>query len=163
MANTYCQNQRNLDDYYADLDAGRLPVMRGIVLSEDDILRREIIQDLMCRFAVDFDDYRDRLPAGAAKQDSAELAHIQKMAESGIISSELLRRCEETQGGSPIANYFAEEIKDMWRLAESGLVAITDDGIRVTPKGRFLIRNIAMVFDDYLRHKETRAQYSQTV
>ena len=85
------------------------------------------------------------------------------MAELGIISDELLRRCEETQGGSPIANYFAEEIKDMWRLAESGLVAITDDGIRVTPKGRFLIRNIAMVFDDYLRHKETRAQYSQTV
>ena len=163
VANTYSQNQRNLDDYYADLDAGRLPVMRGIVLSEDDILRREIIQDLMCRFAVDFDDYRDRLPAGAAKQDSAELAHIQKMAELGIISGELLRRCEETQGGSLIANYFAEEIKDMWRLAESGLVAITDDGIRVTPKGRFLIRNIAMVFDDYLRHKETRAQYSQTV
>ena len=52
---------------------------------------------------------------------------------------------------------------DLQQLAQQGLIDLRDDGLTVTPKGRFLIRNIAMVFDYYLRHKETQAKYSQTV
>ena len=44
-----------------------------------------------------------------------------------------------------------------------GLVRLKPNSLTVTPKGRFLIRNIAMVFDYHLRHKETKAKYSQTV
>jgi len=49
----YSQNQRQLEAYYADLDAGRLPLFRGYLLDEDDLLRRRLIQDLMCRFGLD--------------------------------------------------------------------------------------------------------------
>lgn len=164
IGNTYSQNQRNLEDYYADLDNNQLPIMRGFILSEDDLLRRDIIQDLMCRFAVDFDDYRARLPENKEQAyGDEEVAHMTKMAELGIISDELLKRFKEPDGGSPIGKYFAPEIADIRQLAERGLIDITDHGIRVTAKGRFLIRNIAMVFDYYLRHKETTAKYSQTV
>ncbi|HWK51987.1 MAG TPA: oxygen-independent coproporphyrinogen III oxidase, partial [Steroidobacter sp.] len=49
VGNSYSQNRKDLSGYYAALDQGRLPVDRGIALSMDDILRREIIQRLMCQ------------------------------------------------------------------------------------------------------------------
>ena len=124
IGNTYSQNQRDLNAYYADLDEGKLPVMRGYELNADDVMRRQIIQDLMCRFALELADYQPNF-----------------------------------------AEYFAEEIPDLQRFAEQGLIEWQPEtgSLKVTPKGRFLIRNIAMIFDYYLRHKETKAKYSQTV
>ncbi len=122
----YSQNQRGLEDYYADLDAGRLPIFRGYRLNDDDLLRRRLIQDLMCRFGLDFADYQ---------------------AECGRLFTQ----------------YFAAELADLAGLAAKGLVELDETSLRVTPKGRFLIRNIAMVFDHHLRHRETASKYSQTV
>jgi oxygen-independent coproporphyrinogen-3 oxidase len=49
---TYVQNVRTLDEYYDHLDQGRLPVLRGIELTADDVLRRALIQSLMCHGVV---------------------------------------------------------------------------------------------------------------
>jgi len=38
-----------------------------------------------------------------------------------------------------------------------------DDWITVTPKGRFLIRSICMVFDRYLRHDQEVRRYSRVI
>ncbi len=54
VSNSYSQNEKVLDGYYAAIDAGRLPIIRGLSLTEDDILRRTIIQQLSCHFALDF-------------------------------------------------------------------------------------------------------------
>jgi len=54
VENTYSQNRRTVDEYYADIDAGRLPVFRGIELSRDDEIRRDVITRLICNFALDF-------------------------------------------------------------------------------------------------------------
>jgi oxygen-independent coproporphyrinogen-3 oxidase len=50
---TYSGNFRELEQYYDALDRNELPVMRGIVLNDDDLIRREIIQALMCHFELD--------------------------------------------------------------------------------------------------------------
>lgn len=47
---TYSQNFRTLGDYYDCIEQDRLPVMRGIELSADDLARRAVIQSLMCHF-----------------------------------------------------------------------------------------------------------------
>jgi oxygen-independent coproporphyrinogen III oxidase len=68
VGNMYAQNVKKLTRYSAALDEGRLPTERGFVLNEDDLIRRRVIQDLMCRrtlcksdyrdsFGIDFDDY----------------------------------------------------------------------------------------------------------
>ena len=62
-----------------------------------------------------------------------------------------------------VEEIFAAELADLQQLAQLGLLKISDSRIEVSAKGRFLIRNIAMVFDRYLRHSETRTKYSQTV
>ncbi len=53
VGNTYSQNMRGIDDYYQRLAASQLPVFRGIELSDDDVLRREIITQLICHFELD--------------------------------------------------------------------------------------------------------------
>jgi len=50
----YVQNVKTLDKYYEALDERRLPVMRGVTLTADDLLRRDVIQKLMCEFLLDF-------------------------------------------------------------------------------------------------------------
>lgn len=47
---TYSQNYRTLEDYYDKLDMNALPIMRGLELTQDDLLRRSIINGLMCHF-----------------------------------------------------------------------------------------------------------------
>jgi oxygen-independent coproporphyrinogen III oxidase len=65
---TYSQNHRDLEGYYGALDRDQLPIMRGLELNADDLVRRAIIQALMCHFEIskssfniayliDFDSY----------------------------------------------------------------------------------------------------------
>jgi len=80
IGSTYSQNPRELPAWEAAVDAGRLPVWRGLQLDEDDVLRAELIGQLMCqgevdaaalaaRHGVEFEHYfADALPALAALQ-----------------------------------------------------------------------------------------------
>ncbi|MDD0808883.1 oxygen-independent coproporphyrinogen III oxidase [Curvibacter sp. RS43] len=49
VGSTYSQNAKTLDDYYDYLNQGRLPVVRGLALSRDDLVRRSVIMALMCQ------------------------------------------------------------------------------------------------------------------
>src|SRR5690606_38941000 len=49
----YFQNARKLSDYYLAIDAGRLPIERGYMLTDDDLVRGHVIQQLMCNFQLD--------------------------------------------------------------------------------------------------------------
>jgi len=49
---TYSQNVKDLAGYYARIDQGELPVLRGIELTPDDLVRRAVIQALACHFSV---------------------------------------------------------------------------------------------------------------
>ncbi|MDZ4814836.1 MAG: oxygen-independent coproporphyrinogen III oxidase [Verrucomicrobiota bacterium] len=53
VGNTYSQNYKNIHDYEKAVSAGHIPVQRGISLSADDLIRREVIMTLLCSFMVD--------------------------------------------------------------------------------------------------------------
>jgi oxygen-independent coproporphyrinogen-3 oxidase len=53
VGDSYSQNLKTLDEYYAQIDAGHLPVFRGIALNADDKLRRAVITQLICHFTLD--------------------------------------------------------------------------------------------------------------
>jgi len=68
LEDTYAQNHKTLKEYYAAIEAGNLPVSKGYKLSRADILRRDVIMQLMSNFQldksaieakyhIDFDDY----------------------------------------------------------------------------------------------------------
>ncbi len=49
----FAQNAKELDDWSGDVDAGRLPTRKGLWLTPDDRMRRDVIQDVMCRYRFD--------------------------------------------------------------------------------------------------------------
>ncbi len=49
----YAQNHKEMKDYESSIDAGRLPLYKGIALSEDDKLRKAVIMELMSNFKLD--------------------------------------------------------------------------------------------------------------
>ena len=81
----YSQNVKTLDEYAALLDAGRLPVYRGIVLSDEDKLRRAIITQLICHFELNFARIEQLFPIRFRDYFAAELDECKAMQADGLL------------------------------------------------------------------------------
>ncbi len=68
----------------------------------------------------------------------------------------------EQRFGINFSDYFSTELEEIATMHSDGLLQLDAHSIRVYPAGRFLIRNICMVFDQYLRHKSTQ-RYSKVI
>jgi oxygen-independent coproporphyrinogen-3 oxidase len=82
---TYYQNRKDLDGYYAALDAGQLPVMRGLELTTDDLVRRAVIQALTCHFRLSIESIELAYLIDFRKYFAAELADLRKLARDGLV------------------------------------------------------------------------------
>src|SRR5262252_4222218 len=122
----YAQNVKTLEEYYARVENGEIPVMRGIELTPDDLARRAVIQALACHFAV--------------SKEAVSIAHLINFD-----------------------HYFAGELKELSEMEKESLVALDDEWITVTPRGRLLVRAVCAVFDRYLRADRDRARYSKII
>jgi oxygen-independent coproporphyrinogen-3 oxidase len=86
VGDTYVQNAKAIEPYYAALDANALPTLRGIALTADDIVRRDVIQRLMCRFGVDFGAIEAAYGIDFAQYFATELAALRPLADDGIVA-----------------------------------------------------------------------------
>src|SRR5574343_1236343 len=82
---TYYQNVKTSDEYYDRIDAGVLPVFRGIELTADDILRRSIIQALMCHFELSIESIESAHLIDFQKYFADELADMKEMERAGLL------------------------------------------------------------------------------
>jgi oxygen-independent coproporphyrinogen-3 oxidase len=83
--NSYSQNRRTLGEYYADIDAGRLPIFRGIELSLDDEIRRDVITRLICNSALDFSAVEKTWGIELAAYFRDALPKLEPMREDGLL------------------------------------------------------------------------------
>jgi len=67
MGSTYSQNAKTLDEYYDAVRQGSFPIVRGLSLTRDDLVRRAVIMALMCQGRLTF--------------ESIEVAHLIRMRE----------------------------------------------------------------------------------
>lgn len=86
IGHSYVQNLRTLDEYYACLDKGLLPVEKGFHLSQDDLLRRQVIMDLMCSNPIDFDQLGHQYGVQFNTYFANELNQIKLFANEGLIN-----------------------------------------------------------------------------
>lgn len=126
LGDSYAQNQKELNSYYQQVEDNGNALWRGLTLTRDDCIRRDVIKALICNFSLDY----------------AEI---------------------EAPWALDFQRYFAEDMALLAPLAQDGLVELSDQAIRVTPKGRLLIRNICMCFDIYLRRKAHLQKYSRVI
>lgn len=126
IGDCYAQNQKELKLYYQQVDEQANALWRGLALTRDDCIRRDVIKALICNFQLNFADI-------------------------------------EQQWTIKATEYFSEDLQLLAPLAKDGLVTLAEQGIRVTGKGRLLIRNICMCFDVYLRQKARLQQFSRVI
>jgi oxygen-independent coproporphyrinogen III oxidase len=116
----FSQNQRTLKAYVAALDAGVLPVERGLVVRDPDVLlRRRIIQRLMCRFTVDFADPELGLPLPARTRFKPEWHDLEAMERDGLVRL-ADQRLEVTEPGRWLIRSVAAVFDPDQRLQASG-------------------------------------------
>jgi oxygen-independent coproporphyrinogen-3 oxidase len=98
VGNSFSQNHREVTAWEVAVDQGRLPIHRGLSLDDDDVLRAEVIQQLMCsgeidrarisrRYDIDFDEYF-----------SDALLQLAPLAEDGLVESSAERIVATSRG-----------------------------------------------------------------
>lgn len=120
VGDCYVQNARDLVGYYAALDNGRLPIVKGLSLTFDDVVRGEIIQRLMCDGRVFFADVERRHSITFGDYFARELVRLHALANDGLV--ELKRdRVEITPAGRLLVRVVAMAF-DAWiaRPGETG-------------------------------------------
>src|SRR5450830_442172 len=83
---TYSQNAKTLEDYYDYLNQGRLPVVRGLALSRDDLVRRAVIMALMCQGRLVYESIDLAWLIDSRSYFSAEMALLQDLAKDGLLT-----------------------------------------------------------------------------
>ena len=125
--------------------------------------------------------------AGAYAANNKNLARYQRAVHDGLLPVErgIRRTAEDELRGSVIrgiictleldfddvqrefgvdpAIHFADALDALAPMVEDGLVEIADRSLRVTPRGRFFLRNVCMPFDAYLAGADEKPVFSRTV
>ena len=82
----YSQNAETIDDYYDHLNQGRLPVVRGLALSRDDLLRRTVIMALMCQGQLQFEPVELAYLIDFRAYFASELEALQALVAQGLVT-----------------------------------------------------------------------------
>lgn len=81
----YAQNAKELDSYYQLLDAGRLPIVKGLLMNDDDRVRKFVIMQIICNLTLDFELLRQRFGIDFFEYFAAEQETLQRMCSDGLI------------------------------------------------------------------------------
>jgi oxygen-independent coproporphyrinogen-3 oxidase len=82
---TYSQNAKTLEEYYDALDHGNFPVVRGLALTRDDLVRRAVIMALMCQGQVQFESIDLAYLVEFQSYFAKEMEVLQGLAEQGLV------------------------------------------------------------------------------
>jgi len=86
IGDTYSQNAKTLDRYYAATAAGRLPTERGVRLSSEDALRRRVIHTLMCGSRLDFEAVEAEFGIEFEPHFATDLLALEPLVTDGLVA-----------------------------------------------------------------------------
>jgi oxygen-independent coproporphyrinogen-3 oxidase len=82
---SFSQNPRDLVSWEQAIDEGRLPVWRGMRMDEDDVIRADVIQSLMCHGVLDFDALGQRHVIEFRDYFADSLARLAPLQDDGLV------------------------------------------------------------------------------
>jgi oxygen-independent coproporphyrinogen-3 oxidase len=86
VGDAYMQNVKDLAQYDELIQQGKLPVFKGVDLTEDDKLRRAVITQLICHFDLTFSAIEKEFGIVFSDYFTAELNHLKPMQEDGLLT-----------------------------------------------------------------------------
>jgi oxygen-independent coproporphyrinogen-3 oxidase len=85
IAENFSQNTTDLETYHQQLQQNQLPIVRGYHSNKDDLLRREIIQGLICNFYLDLRGIERRWGISFTSYFESEYREMKQMQDDGLI------------------------------------------------------------------------------
>ncbi len=85
MGTTYSQNAKTMEEYCDALDQGRLPIVRGLTLSRDDLIRRSVIMALMCQGQLQFEAINLAWLIDFKTYFAPEMQALQDLQQQGLV------------------------------------------------------------------------------
>ncbi|PWD83970.1 oxygen-independent coproporphyrinogen III oxidase [Ignatzschineria cameli] len=85
IGDIYAQNAKIMPQYEAMIDRGELPIMRGVKLTQDDLIRRHVITEIMCNLKLDLDKVSEDLGIDAREYFKDDLPELNAMQDDGLI------------------------------------------------------------------------------
>ena len=105
MGGTYSQNAKTMEEYVDMLDNGQLPIVKGLALTRDDLIRRAWIMAIMCQGHVQFDAFNEAWLIDVKKYFANELSQLESLQSQGLV--------ELTDGGlqvTPMGWFFVRGV-----------------------------------------------------
>jgi len=106
IGRSYSQNPRDLPGWEERVDAGLLPIWRGVRLDDDDLLRAEVIQQLMCQGEVDLAQLGQRHGIDYRHYFADALQSLQQLQDDGL-AQQAHGRVRVTAQGRPLLRLLA--------------------------------------------------------
>lgn len=88
MGATYSQNAKTLEEYYDFLDQQQLPIVRGLALSRDDLIRRAVIMAIMCHGELSYESIELSYMINFREYFKSELQELVEKEKNGLIMIE---------------------------------------------------------------------------
>lgn len=82
---TYSQNAKTLEEYYDHLNLGHFPVVRGLALSRDDLVRRAVIMAIMCQGELQYESIELTYMIDFKSYFAAELEALKNQQQAGMV------------------------------------------------------------------------------
>ena len=85
VGSTYSQNAKTLEEYYDQINQGKLPIVKGLALSSDDMVRRAVIMALMCQGELQFEAVELTYMIDFKRYFAGELAQLKALEKEGLL------------------------------------------------------------------------------
>ncbi|KMJ44401.1 coproporphyrinogen III oxidase [Xenorhabdus khoisanae] len=85
LGDSYAQNQKDLKTYHAAVEAQGQALWRGLALTQDDCIRRDVIKALICNFRLNFAEIEQSYGLNFADYFAEDLQLLAPLAEDGLV------------------------------------------------------------------------------
>ena len=85
IGNVFAQSSVTTMEYEALIENGQLPIRKGIAVDDDDLLRADVIQALMCYDELSFEAFGSKHDIDFAQYFAAEIERLQPLADDDLI------------------------------------------------------------------------------
>jgi oxygen-independent coproporphyrinogen-3 oxidase len=85
FGNVYAQNHKTEKEYYSALDSGTIPIYRGYEMTQDDIIRKEVIMKIMCDFELDFQSIESKFDINFEDYFGYGLNNFDELIADGLV------------------------------------------------------------------------------
>ena len=82
----YFQNYKDLKKYEESIDNGKIPVFRGVILNEDDKIRKYVIMEMMANFSFDIKRFEEKFNVSFFEYFKEEISELKEFVDEGLVS-----------------------------------------------------------------------------